>query len=98
MVLWDEEPTIEQNTKGTETTKSSIKLKKGETIDTLIIAARKIVEEKLGKYKETSLCVIDPEDLIEFFNETPDNGLMALDTETTRFKYIYRYSCWDICM
>lgn len=59
------------------------KLKKGETIDTLINTARKLVEEKLGKYKDTSKCVLNDADLIKFFDETPDDAVIGIDTETT---------------
>lgn len=62
---------------------SSINLKKGDTVEALINTARKLVEEKLGKYKDTSRCVTDVEDLKSFFSETPENGIMGIDTETT---------------
>ena len=77
---------------------SSITLKKGQTATTLIETARKLVEEKLGNYKDTSRCVIDVNDLQSFFDDTPDNSIMAIDTETTRFRCIFRYSCWCIFM
>ena len=70
---------------------SKIKLKKGDTIQSLIDTAERLVNEKLGKYKEMSRCVINVEDLQSFFDETPENAYMAIDTETTRVKYIYRY-------
>lgn len=73
-----------------EANTQSIKLKKGQTLETLILSARQIVEEKLGKYKDTSKCVTNVDDLKEFFNEVADNSIIALDTETTRFKYFYR--------
>lgn len=90
MPLWDI-PSDSNNS--TTTTKKQVKetpkfkLNKGETLDTLIIAARKLVEEKLAKYKDTSKCVLEEQDLIKFFNETPENGVIGIDTETTRFKY-----------
>lgn len=62
---------------------SSIKLKKGDTVETLINTARKLVEEKLGKYKDTSRCFINVDELKSFFDETPDNSIMGIDTETT---------------
>lgn len=62
---------------------TNFKLKKGQTLDTLIIAARKLVEEKLGNYKDTSKCVLDENQLINFFNQTPENGIIGIDTETT---------------
>lgn len=89
MPLWD----IPSDSNSTTTTKKQVKetpkfkLNKGETLDTLIIAARKLVEEKLAKYKDTSKCVLEEQDLIKFFNETPENGVIGIDTETTRFKY-----------
>lgn len=71
-----------------ETSKSSksgsqIKLKKGDTIESLTATAKRLVEEKLGKYKEMSRCVTNVEDLQSFFDETPENSYMAIDTETT---------------
>lgn len=81
MALW--ENTTSNKTKNVEPTKPKFKLSKGETLDTLIIAARKLVEEKLGKYKETSKCVLEESELQRFFETTPDNGIMAIDTETT---------------
>lgn len=84
MPLW-EIPSDSSNTTQKKQVKETpkFKLNKGETLDTLIIAARKLVEEKLGKYKDTSKCVTEEQDLIRFFNETPKNGIIALDTETT---------------
>ena len=63
-----------------------IKLKRGQTINDLIQQARDLVNEKLGKYKNTSKCVTNIQDLYQFFNETQDE--VALDTETTRFGYL----------
>lgn len=63
-----------------------IKLKRGQTINDLIQQARDLVNEKLGKYKNTSKCVTNIQDLYQFLNETHDE--MALDTETTRFGYL----------
>lgn len=60
---------------------SSIKLKKGQTIDSLITTAKQLVMEKLGKYKDVSKCITDIEDLKKFFEET--NDLIGIDTETT---------------
>ena len=67
--------------------KQSVKLKKGQTIEDLIVAARKIVEEKLGKYKDTSKCVSTIEELRSFFIETPNDSIMGIDTETTGLNY-----------
>lgn len=63
----------------------NIKLKKGETLASLIETAKKIVAEKLGKYKDTSKCVIDINELKQFFNETED--IIGIDTETTGLNY-----------
>lgn len=60
---------------------NKIKLKKGQTVNDLIEQARKLVEEKLGKYRGISKCVTDISELRRFLNETQD--LIALDTETT---------------
>lgn len=60
-----------------------IKLKKGQTILTLIETARKLVEEKLADYKDTSECVLQEKQLIDFFSETPDDSTIGIDTETT---------------
>ena len=54
-----------------------IKLKKGETLASLIETAKKIVEEKLGKYKNTSKCVIDINELKQFW-ESPKCKLKKL--------------------
>lgn len=62
---------------------SQIKLKKGDTVESLIQTAKRLVNEKLGKYKEMSRCVTNVEDLQSFFDETPDDAYMAIDTETT---------------
>ena len=75
---------IKEQQKQNKKSGSSIELKKGQTVDTIIEMARNIVEEKLGKYKDTSRCVIDVEDLQSFFDETPENAYVAIDTETTR--------------
>ena len=63
---------------------SQIKLKKGDTVEILIQTAQKLVNEKLGNYKKLSRCVTNVEDLQSFFDETPENSYMAIDTETTR--------------
>lgn len=80
---------IPKTTKSTnKTTSSSIKLKKGQTIDDLIIAARKLVEEKLGKYKDTSKCVTDIKTLTKFFDDTPNDSVVGIDTETTGLNFL----------
>lgn len=78
------EKEIKEKQKRNKKSGSSIELKKGQTVNTIIEMARNIVEEKLGKYKDTSRCVIDVEDLQSFFDETPENAYVAIDTETTR--------------
>lgn len=62
---------------------SKVKLKKGETISSLIETAKKLVEEKLGDYKDASKCITDINDLKRFFDETEENAIIAVDTETT---------------
>lgn len=80
---------IPKTTKSTnKTTSSSIKLKKGQTIDDLIISARKLVEEKLGKYKDTSKCVTDIKTLTKFFDDTPNDSVVGIDTETTGLNFL----------
>ena len=91
--IWTSTPKAEIKSKEVD-----FKLKKGETIDTLIITARKLVEEKLGKYKDTSKCVLDEESLIKFFDETPEDAVIGIDTETTRFKCLYRYTSGNISL
>ena len=80
--------------KKVEDATAKIKLNKGQTIDTLIETARRLVEEKLGKYKNTSRCVLQEEELIKFFNETPADGVIGIDTETTRL--IFRPSINEV--
>lgn len=63
------------------TTTPKIKLKKGQTIETLIESARQLVNEKLGAYRDRSKCVTDIEELKKFFNQTEE--LISIDTETT---------------
>lgn len=81
MALFDipSKPTKKQSSKSG----SQIKLKKGDTVESLIQTAKKLVNEKLGKYKEMSRCFTNVEDLQSFFDETPDDAYMAIDTETT---------------
>ena len=81
MALFDTSSIKSKASPATRKTGSEIKLKKGQTINDLIDAARKIVEQKLGKYKDTSKCVTDIEDLKKFFEDTKD--IIAIDTETT---------------
>jgi len=77
--LPEDEPVKVNKTSG-----SRISLKKGDTVFGLIKTAQQLVKEKLGKYKEISRCVIDINELQTFFDSTPDNAYMAIDTETTR--------------
>lgn len=74
-----------KSTSSTQSSKtgSQIKLKKGQTVNDLIIQARQIVEEKLGAYKEASICITNIEDLLKFFANTPDDAVIGIDTETT---------------
>lgn len=62
---------------------SEIKLKKGETISSLIETAKKLVEEKLGNYKDASKCITNLDDLKTFFDNTPEDAPIGIDTETT---------------
>lgn len=57
------------------------KLKKGQTILDLIDEARRLVNEKLGEYKDLTECILTVEELKQFFAETEE--LIAIDTETT---------------
>ena len=77
MALFDipDEPVVVQKKE------PQIKLKKGQTIDSLIATARILVLEKLSKYKDVSKCVTDIFSLKQFFNETED--IIGIDTETT---------------
>ncbi len=58
-----------------------IKLKKGQTITDLVNIATKLVNDKLGNYKDASMCVTDINTLTSFFENTDD--VIAIDTETT---------------
>lgn len=60
---------------------NKLNLKKGETINSLVEIATKLVDEKLADYKNASQCITDIEDLKQFFNDT--NEFIAIDTETT---------------
>lgn len=62
---------------------SQIKLKKGQTVSDLILQARNLVEQKLSHYKDVSKGVMNETELIEFFNEVPDDAIIGIDTETT---------------
>lgn len=64
-------------------TTNKVKLKKGQTINTLIENARALVEEKLGEYKALSKCILNPDELQRFFDKTQDEDIIAIDTETT---------------
>lgn len=67
--------------KETKTNSNKIKLKKGQTISSLVEIAKKLVDEKLADYRDASKCITNIEDLKEFFNNT--NELIGIDTETT---------------
>ena len=66
---------------------SEIKLKKGETISSLIETAKKLVEEKLGNYKDASKCITNLDDLKTFFDNTPEDAPIGIDTETTGLNF-----------
>ena len=55
---------------------SKIKLKKGQTIYTLIEQAEKLVNEKLGAYKDVSKCITNIAELRKFFDETPNESII----------------------
>lgn len=71
-------------------TTNKIKLKKGESIYTLIEQAERLVNEKLGKYKDSSRCVTDIEDLKRFFYETEDDGIIRYRYRNTGIEYFSR--------
>lgn len=60
---------------------SGLKTKKNQLVEDLLLTARKLVMEKLGKYKDTSKCITNIQDLKDFFAESDD--LIGIDTETT---------------
>lgn len=87
MALFDIPKKPENTITETQTASTSkIKLKKGQTIQDLVVEARKLVLEKLGNYKDASKCITNIKDLEEFFNNTPDGAEIGLDTETTRLE------------
>lgn len=85
-------PLFEMPKKSTKSNKSSsvnqpnIKLKKGQTIDDLVLTAKQLVEEKLKDYKDASKCITNKEDLINFFNNSED--IIGIDTETTGLNFL----------
>ena len=84
MALFD----IPEKTETVQKPKSNgIKLKKGQTIQDLVVTARQIVMEKLGKYKDASKCITDINDLRKFFEDTPDGSEIGVDTETTGLNF-----------
>ena len=66
----------------------NIKLRKGDSIDTLINQARSLVLEKLSNYKDLSTNIFNKEELENFFNETEENCEVAIDTETTGLNWM----------
>lgn len=68
--------------------KTRTNLKKGQTINDLIETAKRIVEEKLGDYKDVSKCIMNPQELQQFFDNTPENAEIGIDTETTGLDYL----------
>ena len=66
---------------------SEIKLKKGETISSLIETAKKLVDEKLSNYKDLSKCVTNLDDLKSFFDNTEEDTEIGIDTETTGLNF-----------
>lgn len=74
----------------TNKSKSKVKLKKGQTLTDLIDQAEKLVNEKLAKYKDVSKCVTDVNDLVNFFNSTPEGGVIRNRYRNYRLKYFSR--------
>lgn len=73
---------VEIKTAYTNVNDNKLKLKKGESIESLVSIANKLVDEKLKKYKDASKCITDINELKRFFEST--NDIIAIDTETTR--------------
>lgn len=73
---------VEVKTAYSSDNENKLKLKKGESIESLVSIANKLVDEKLKKYKDASKCITDINDLKQFFEST--NDIIAIDTETTR--------------
>lgn len=48
-----------------------------------INTARALTEKNLGKYRDEYICIQDESVLITYFNRIVDNGIVAIDTETT---------------
>ena len=91
--LW-ESPEIKNRDIEISSKLQKLKLPKGQTIYTLVETAKKLVEEKLGKYKETSKCVFTDTEIRDFFDEVPDDSVIGIDTETTRL--IFKPSINDV--
>ena len=73
-----------------EKVEPKIKLKRGQTVYTLIEQAEKLVKEKLGKYIDTRKCITDISDLKHFFDTTDDDGIIRNRYRNNRIKYISR--------
>jgi len=87
MALFANIPSKKPATPKKEKSGSEIKLKKGETISSLIETAKKLVEEKLGNYKDVSKCITNLDDLKHFFDTTEENAPIGIDTETTGLNF-----------
>ena len=75
---------------------SEIKLKKGETISSLIETAKKLVEEKLGNYKDASKCITNLDDLKTFLwvnvsDIAEENGKIAAEFILNNLQFIGLY-------
>ena len=63
--------------------KSASTVIKGGGIIGQIAEIKARVESKLGKYKDEYECIMDEMSLIEYINHCIENGICAIDTETT---------------
>lgn len=65
-----------------KTNKSTTTVKRSGIIS-MLADARKIVDDKLGKYKNEYFVIRDLNTLIAYLRESSNNGVIAIDTETT---------------
>lgn len=75
-----------------KTTKKASKVisKVGISLQERISKIKNSVEEHLGEYKEKYECIRDEVKLKVYIDQCIDNGIVALDTETTRIKSYVR--------
>ena len=69
--------------KSNATKKSTPTVKGGGSIISRIQAIQAMVETKLGKYRDRYILIQDEESLIKYLDKCIENGIIALDTETT---------------